>query len=587
MEYTPIDFARVFLGEHKVKGNEIIPVYCPVCKGGSKRDKYTFALNIDSQTYNCKRGTCGAKGHFSQLCKDYGVNMEKQSEYIPAKKIYKNPQRQPQNIYNAAAAYIKLRGISEETVKAYKVGSDENGNIMFPYYNDRMEHVFNKFRPARKIVKGERKMWRESDTMPILYGMWKCDYDKPLVICEGEFDAMACHEAGVPNAVSVPSGAEDFTWVDTCWDFIQRFDAIYIFGDNDAPGIEMIKRLSVKLSEKRIYIVEHEQKDANELLHIKGAAAVKSAYESAKEVPVSGLINLASVLPLDITKMESINTSIAPLNKNLGGFLYGDVTVWTGKRGEGKSTLLSQIMIDAVNDGKNVCAYSGELRADRFQYWTDLQAAGRQHIQEHTDSKTGKVKHYIEPKIRQKIHDWYNCRYWLYDNAIAIQEEEVTILKVFEIAAKRYDCRVFLVDNLMTADYGRMTDNDFYRQQSRFVGQLVSFANRHNCHVHLVAHPRKESGKLSSDSVSGSGDITNRVANVISVERTVRGKDGCDVIIDIKKNRWEGDMGNIHLNYCKISRRMYTPETGDTVNYGWDKDNGVIEITSEYGELPF
>ena len=143
MDYTPLDFARQFLGEHKIKGAEIIPVYCPICNGGEHRDKYTFALNIDSRTYNCKRGSCGVQGHFSQLCKNYGVNTEKQNSYIPVKKIYKPPSKKPVNINNAASEYIKLRGISETTAQAYKLGSDENGNIMLPYYNEKMEHIFN------------------------------------------------------------------------------------------------------------------------------------------------------------------------------------------------------------------------------------------------------------------------------------------------------------------------------------------------------------------------------------------------------------------------------------------------------------
>jgi twinkle protein len=453
---------------------------------------------------------------------------------------------------------------------------------MFPYYDEKSEHVFNKFRYPRKLAEGEKKAWRESDTMPVLYGMWKCDYGKPLLICEGEFDAMACHEAGLPNAVSVPSGAEDFTWVDTCWDFIQRFGEIYVFGDNDAPGLEMTKRISVKLSEKRVFVVEHECKDANELLHRKGKNALKAAYEAAKEVAVAGLIKLSSVLPIDATRIETICTSIAELDKRLGGFMYGDVTVWTGKRGEGKSTLLSQIMLDAVDGGKNVCSYSGELRADRFQYWTDLQAAGKPHIKGRRDEKSGKTQYYVEAGTRKRIHDWYDDKYWIYDNIAATSEEDASILKIFEIAAKRYDCRVFLVDNLMTADYGRTTDTDFYRQQSRFVGQLVSFANRHNCHVHLVAHPRKAPGKLSSDDVSGTVDITNRAANVISVERTAREKDGCDVIIDVKKNRWDGSTGHVKLNYCNVSHRIYDDIKGDPTVYGWqgtEEAAGNVTVT--------
>ena len=582
---TPVEFANQYLRPYAVKGSEIVPTHCPICRGGAKKDKHTFALNIDKKTYNCKRGSCAVQGHFTQLLREYGVNVR---EHEPPMRAYKKPNKKPNRLHDAAMAYLKLRGISEKTAKAYKVGTDEHGNLMFPYHTDAGEHVFNKFRLPRKLQKGERKAWRESDTMPVLYGMDKCDYSKPLTICEGEIDAMACHESGIPNAVSVPSGTEDFTWIDTCWEFLQKFDSIYLFGDNDTAGREMVRRLSVKLSDKRVCVVRYEYKDANELMYRQGKESVKVAWESAEEVPIAGLINLAHVTPLDVEALESVNTGIAPLNKKIGGFYYGDVTVWTGKRGEGKSTMLSMLMLDAIEDGKKVCAYSGELRTDRFQYWADLQAAGRSNIGAYYDHARDKEMYYVPKETRQKIHAWYDGKYWLYDNSIsASMAEEMTILNRFEVAAKRYDCRVFMVDNLMTADYGRVSDNDFYRQQSRFVGQLVSFANRHNVHVHLVAHPRKVKGALDNDDVSGSGDITNRAANVITLSLAPDDAEH-SVTLDVIKNRWEGNCGAIGLNYCDVSRRIYFSKTGDVMRYGWqDVVPEYEEVTISDDDLPW
>lgn len=263
----------------------------------------------------------------------------------------------------------------------------------------------------------------------------------------------------------------------------------------------------------------------------------------------------------------------------------GDLTTWTGKRGEGKSTVLSQVMLDAIEDGWKVCAYSGELRADRFQYWADLQAAGKDYVKEYYDHAKDRQVYYVPQDIRNRIHSWYSGKYWLYDNTASSTDEEITIFKVFETAAKRYDCRVFLVDNLMTADYGRTSDSDFYRQQSRFVGQLVSFAKKHNVHVHLVAHPRKTAGSVGNDDVAGSADITNRADNVISIGRI---KDGaCDLALEVTKNRWEGKHGTVGLNYCNISHRIYVPADGDIVRYGWlDTQDQFVEI--EPGEdLPW
>jgi twinkle protein len=133
-----------------------------------------------------------------------------------------------------------------------------------------------------------------------------------------------------------------------------------------------------------------------------------------------------------------------------------------------------------------------------------------------------------------------------------------------------------------------MSDKDFYRNQSRFVGQLVSFASKHNEHVHLVAHPRKVNGKkdFDADDGSGSGDVTNRAANVILVKR----KDGdaaVDLTLEIKKNRWEGTNGVYGLRYCKTSRRVYQPAVGNTLKYGWENISADVEPEQDFPPLPF
>lgn len=578
---TPMQFADSFFGPYKVKGEEIVPELCPFCKGGKSHDKHTFALNMANKTYNCKRGSCGRQGHFTQLCREFGIDISDS----PAR-TYVRPKVKPQALTHGSDAekYLGLRRISKETMDKYHIGADEAGNIVFPYYDETGEHVFNKFRYAHKLQKGDRKAWREADTKPVLFGMDICDREHPLTIFEGEIDAMSGYEAGLVNCVSVPSGAEDFTWLDTCWDFVQEFEKIYLFGDNDEPGQKMVKKLTAKLSDKQVYVVEHECKDANELLYWHGLDALLEAWATAKEIPVAGLINLATVAPLDMGSVERTLTGIDELNRILGGFMMGDITVWTGKRGEGKSTVLSQILVDAIEDGSKVCAYSGELRADRFQYWVDLQAAGSNQIREYVDGQTGRTVHYLDKGTRAQIHEWYSGKFWLYDNAITLTNEEATVLKVFETAARRYDCKVFLVDNLMTVDYMNSSENDVNQRQTQFINQLAAFASLYGVHVHLVAHPRKtKKGEALSDAddISGSGNISNRVSNVIAVHRD-KGDAGLSTILEILKNRWEGEYGTIGLAYNKRSRRVYQSSKGENFEYGWMKDNFIqIEATED------
>jgi len=557
---TPHEFARRYFIDYRTRGNEIIPKYCPYCRGNGK-DKYTFALNVDNLTFNCKRGSCGKAGTFRQLCNDFGE--EADVEILRPPRRYKPPQTKILPPAKQAEEYLKLRKISPETLKKRSVGSDDKGNIIFPYYENG-QVVMIKFRPARKLAPGERKAWREEGGKPVLWGMEICDPSKPLLITEGEIDALSLEEAGIPNAVSVPSGAEDLTWVENCWDFLEQFKEIILFGDNDEPGQEMVRKLIPKLGEYRCSIVDHEFKDANELLYRKGPEAVREAVKNAKEVPITGLLRLADVKVLDTDNILAAHSGIGPLDRVLKGFMMGQVTVWTGKNAGGKSSFLGQMMIEAINQGFSVCAFSGELPAPLFKYWIDLQAAGEAHI------KNGKVPE----EIRKKINDWYRDQFFLYDSFGSVKSKD--ILRVFEYSAKRYDCKIFLIDNLMTTDF-KDSQDDWYHAQSLFVGKVKEFAHKYDVHVHVVAHPRKVNGKVEKMDVAGSGDITNRADNVISVARVTEDDlkenpelHGCQTVISVLKSRFTGKQDiDIGLTFNEVSKRFALLGTAPK-KYGWE-----------------
>ena len=567
---NPLQFANTYLQPYKRKGNEIAARYCPYCKGNGK-DKYTFYLNVDKQTFICHRGSCNKQGHFTELCRDFGEEPDnmKYEIYKPVKQ-YKKPQIKTSKLSQKAIKYAQLRKITEKTLEDWKV-TEKNGNFVFNYYDENNELVFVKYRPARKIKKGERKAWREKDGKPILYGMWKVDKQYPLVICEGEFDALALSQAGVKNAVSVPSGNNDFTWIDLCWDWLQGIDKIIIFGDKDEPGKEMEKKLIAKLGEERCYTTENKYKDANELLFKEGPEAVRKAVENAQPVPLEGLIDLSTITPQDDSMLPKIKSNIKWLDKLIGGWILGELSIWTGKRGEGKSTFLGQVLLEALETGNSVCAYSGELTAQRFQNWIHLQAAGAENIQTKIDDYTGKEYQYISKSIHDKIREWYKGRFFLYDNSINFKNAgENSIIKVFTYAAKRYDCKLFLVDNLMTARFDGLSEKDYYRRQSEFVGELVRFAKAFNVHVHLVAHPKKTKEELDNDSVSGTSEITDRADNVFAVKR-LEGKD-IDTEIKILKNRSDGVRNkSLGFNFDEKSKRFWIPsEPGTRVKkYRW------------------
>lgn len=170
-------------------------------------------------------------------------------------------------------------------------------------------------------------------------------------------DALSLYEAGARNIVSVPSGCSNLDWIDHCWNWLERFQTIILFGDNDAPGRKMISEVVRRLDESRCMIVEDYPdrpdgspcKDANEILFFHGAQTLLDTLSGAQAVPVKGLLQLADVMPYDPTTVPRIKTMIPALDETIGGLAEGAITVFTGRAGSGK--LLSDSTPVLTRDG--------------------------------------------------------------------------------------------------------------------------------------------------------------------------------------------------------------------------------------------
>lgn len=572
---NPIEFANKYFGEYKVHGEEIIPTYCPFCHGGSKHQKFTFALNINKMTYNCKRANkCNVSGTFWQLCNHFGekadsqVEWENEHSYRP--KQYKKPKVHAKAPGSKIEEYFKNRAISMETYKRRKIGESDKGAIMLPYFENG-ELVLVKYRTPEK----PSKHWREAGGKPVFWGMDFCKFDKPLVITEGEMDALALDECGIPNVVSVPSGAEDLECITNNWDFLQQFSKIIIWGDNDEAGSKMINKLITRLGSERCYLVHSKYKDANEHLINEGKESVINCFQEHKEVPVMYINKLAEAKVFDPTKVKTIKTGIYGIDKTSGGLLLGHVSIVSGKNGSGKSTVLNQFIANAVEQGYKSCIYSGELESGLLRYWVELPMAGPRYISERKNGHDLPVSYYISEDIRKKIRDWYQDYVFYYDNTQSTKPKD--ILAKFEETYKRYGCKLFIIDNLMTMSF-RGNEFEIQQSQSEFVGECVSFAQKYETHIVIVQHPIKVVDKrITKDDIRGTGDITNRVGAVFLVHRLTKAEktkltQPFDTAIEIAKNRYNGKVDvEVELQFDKKSKRFYGESDDLNKQYSWNK----------------
>ena len=578
-----IDLAEKHIKDFRIRNGQVMAKRCPFCGGGMNNDYETFAIGLSNGLWNCMRGSCKKKkGNFKDLWDFFGethYNIESYGQVgqmVTKKKTYDKPDENKFNeVTEEIITYFGTRKISEQTVREWRIMSDEKGNIVFPFYWDGVL-TYVKYRLPRKVKKEEKvaKEWQMANTKPILFGMDNVSYNKPLVICEGEIDAMSLYEAGVSNVVSVPSGCNNFEWVDICYDWLNQFNQIILFGDSDEPGQEMVSVLSKRLGEDRCMIPnEYPElvykgedygricKDANEILYVYGPEALKSIVDACEPAPVKGILDISSIPYIDPTTIPRIMTKIPALDHAIGGFAEGGVTVISGNSGEGKSTITGNMLLNAVEQGYKVCAYSGELSSQQFLDWIMHQATESRYIGYKYDQRSGKNVTFVSETIQRRIKDWLSGKFFLYDNNNIMETNQgEAVIKMFEVCARRYGCKLFLADNLMCMTVSPEEEN---RAQAKISAQLKAFASKYKVHVILVAHPRKRKPgeTFSNQDISGSSAIGNLADTVLNIERPN---------IRVTKNRAFGIKDLIICSFDPCNRRIFQTSTKDRIVYSWD-----------------
>lgn len=189
---------------------------------------------------------------------------------------------------------------------------------------------------------------------------------------------------------------------------------------------------------------------ARELRENYGISALDQLVLDAEELPSPGLLNVAEIDCDTESNVRRTSSGLALLDREIGGFAPGELSVWTRRRGEGKSTLLGQILLDAIDQGRRVCAYSGELPAKQFKRFIRQQAAGYLHTTAQEDPWTGKTFFLVNDDVKGAIDRWFDGSLFLTDIRDKLAHDEDTILRLFEGSHRRYGCDTFLVDNIMT-----------------------------------------------------------------------------------------------------------------------------------------
>lgn len=265
--------------------------------------------------------------------------------------------------------WLETRGISADLAQKFGLRSevrsfeDDDGNwvkaqaIAIPYV-ERGRVVNHKY---RRISRKQHTI----DKGGVLT-LWNHDVllersDKPVVVTEGEWDAMIADLLGW-RAVSVPNGTPEWASEDVandrryeylwrCQELLNQVKQFIIATDDDTPGRALRQDLIALFGPERCSFVDSYGADCKDLNDVVARYGVESAAEilnKAKPVPIRGLYKLSD-FP-DPGPHQEIAIGIAGLSELLS-IVPATFTVLTGWAGQGKTTLLVPMIASLLRRG--------------------------------------------------------------------------------------------------------------------------------------------------------------------------------------------------------------------------------------------
>ena len=536
-------------------------VQCPFCSSERKKSRLkemTLTRKSDGAVlYYCHH--CDASGSVQPHRKEYQLSA------VPQPKILENA------LQKAHYDYLASRGISKETADKYKLFAGrkwfarlnkEADCIGFPYFrNGSLVGVKYRSFPDKDFT-------QESGGSHDFFGLDNITPDKPIVIVEGEIDALTLHEAGIENVVSVPGGApvkvadgkvaasEDkkFAFVWNAREVLDKAPHVILATDQDTPGQALAEELARRIGKEKCRLAKFQAKDLNEVFNDpsrEGTTLIRDILAQAQPYPIAGLSEATTYADRlhDLfskgtgkgfsTGYQSLDTiyTVAP----------GQLTVVTGYPSSGKSNWVDQIMVNLARDNDwkfAVCSFENQPEI---------------HISRLMEIYT--QKRFFEGANRMSDAEKDVAFKWVTEHFLFIDsngEEPSTLDSILErarVAVKRMGVRGLVIDpyNYIELDRTNTTETDAI---SQMLTRVQKFCKANDCHTWFIAHPSKiqrsgtEQPRPDGMSISGSMAWWAKADCGVTIHRQ---PDHVEVAVWKCRYRWVGTQGETSLIFQKTA----------------------------------
>lgn len=525
--------------------------YCPYCTP-SRRNRKSKTLGVvmhpdRSVGWCCHH--CGEKGRARMTVIPVNIPLNRTSSLAPVARHETD---------DFALSYMEGRGISEKIYRQY-------GCFQAKRYFPKLEKedvcigfpvIFNGKEKSCKFRALSDKAFAGAGSPPVLFGFQLYDPEVPhILIAEGEIDAMSWAEAGIANAMSLPSGAsvggpekQGYLWGSKV--AIENSKRVYVALDDDEPGHACAEELARRVGKHKVYVVKYPEgcKDANDVLQLHGKEKLVEVFSNAAPWPVSGLYDTlrysAEVMDLII---RGEDTGLSTGLSNLDGIYKlspAKLNVVTGIPGSGKSELIDQIMVNAAEqEGWRfaICSFENHPKA---------------HIKKILEKRTRTASSGMPVPEIDKALGWCQNHFFFirFDDGQPCRIDD--ILERARIATLRYGIRGLVIDpfNYIQRDTD-VTETQFI---SDMLTKCRQFTQSTDCVIFFVAHPAKLMRVGGTYPMPGGYDISGSAAWYAKADAGLtvgRGRTDGVTIVECWKQRDKGlgNHGTIALAYDKAT----------------------------------
>jgi twinkle protein len=381
-------------------------------------------------------------------------------------------------------AYAQSRGIGRQTLERLGVVS---GTVFFPGLERKSQALFFRYGTDWKARSFPEKSFVTNQGAKLTFwGLENVLRANPdtVYLVEGEFDALALVEAGIPPecVLSLPNGAGEASdgggYVEEALAAgLNRVQRFIWCGDGDDVGLKLRSEMVHRLGPARVWFVNWPEgtKDANDLLRTDGVIALRElVIAGALQWPVEGLFRLHEIPERPARQLWSLGfpewngkVMLAPAT----------LSVVTGHPGHGKTHFLAQVWYNIVRANNLVAAvatFESQPKPDFRKILRALHAGQRDLTEEQCRAADAWIsEHYLflmHPDQRPTV-EW--------------------ILEMAEVAVIRHGARIIQIDPWNRLESARERNESETDYILRCLRVLHVFAQDMNVHVQILAHPAK------------------------------------------------------------------------------------------------